>query len=204
MEAGRQRVEAAAIRRVQPWADVLLAGLECDLTGKEKLTAAEDGHPRGEPLGVGAMVAAPGNVQAQTSPDRKPNPLVPAAMMRVASVPVRPRRLSRTKAPVPNGRRCGTRSRQCRPVRSSNSVASVGTGRASTRPSSSYRVVACSLRTAALSRSSPEGVSSISMDSASAAAESAPWMVRLPPAVPGGPRSTAESMNKGDQSVPDR
>jgi hypothetical protein len=64
MEAGRQRVEAAAIRRVQPWADVLLAGLECDLTGKEKLTAAEDGHPRGEPLGVGAMVAAPGNVQA--------------------------------------------------------------------------------------------------------------------------------------------
>jgi hypothetical protein len=49
---------------------------------------------------------------AQTCPERKPNPGVPAASSIVASEPVRPRRPSRRWVPTTKGCRWGERSRR--------------------------------------------------------------------------------------------
>ena len=97
---------------------------------------------------------------AQISPVPKSKPRVPAMSSSVASAPVRPRRLSRMCAPCVNACRCGCRSPMCRPVMSSNSVASVGTGSASTSPSTVYAAAPVFV-SSALARTSPESVSSI-------------------------------------------
>jgi hypothetical protein len=62
VEAGRDAVEAPAVRGVDPRAGVPLAGGERDLAREQQLTAAEHRRPGGQPLGVGHVVAAPGDV----------------------------------------------------------------------------------------------------------------------------------------------
>ena len=134
----------------------------------------------------------------QTSPVAKPKFCVPAISSRVASAPVRPRRLSRTCAPWVNAWRCGCRSPMCRPVMSNSSVASVGTGRASTRPSTVYGEPPVLVRSAfAFTR--PESVSSIVSASVSCAPASAAWTVTVLPSC-----STLWSWNDAEKSWPSR
>ena len=70
-------------------------------------------------------------VAPHTPPDRNPNPRSPATSSMACSSPGLPPRDSRTHSPTSKARRCGTRSSAQRPVRSSTSSASTGTGSAS-------------------------------------------------------------------------
>ena len=93
---------------------------------------------------------------AQTSPVRQSNPRVPAIMSKVASWPVRPRRLARRWVPWSRRLRCGERSRHQRPVRSSTSSARTGSGRiARSAETSSGAVSSAVLVTVASTRSTP-------------------------------------------------
>ena len=65
-----------------------------------------------------------------TRPARNPNPGTPAHSSVALSCPGRPPHASRTHAPWWNGMCCGVRSCAHRPVKSSSSSASVGTGSA--------------------------------------------------------------------------
>ena len=132
-----------------------------------------------------------------TSPARKLKPGVPAVSTSGASCPVRPRRPSRTQAPIASGWRCGARSRHHRPLRSSSSVARAGIGRAGQRPPSWYGAVA-SFVTRCRTCRTPDVVSSRSTSRRRPAC----WSAAVTLAVRWPSTSTEVTCSRGDQSAP--
>ena len=92
-------------------------------------------------------------------------------IMVAASCPVCPRRPSRSHGPSVSRCRCGIRSAACRPVKSSTSPASAGSGKTTSRLSTTYgsRPVLASVCRA---RMAPPGTASTSVDSRSPATAS--------------------------------
>ena len=73
-----------------------------------------------------------------TSPRPKLKPGTPATTTVAESWPVCPRRPSRSHSPSPSWWRCGIRSAVCRPVKSSTSPTRPGSGKTTSRPSTTY------------------------------------------------------------------
>ena len=123
VEGGRDPVQPGpAVRGAQLRRRVLLPRREDDLAGQQQLAAAEPGRRRGGRARRSVTeLPLQATCTAQTSPDRKPKPGVPAHRPTVASWPVRPARFSRTQLPIASGCRCGLRSRHQCPVKSSSS-----------------------------------------------------------------------------------
>ena len=142
VEAAGDRVEPVAERAVEPRAGVALAGGEPDLAGEQQLAAAEQALAGGRALGVVDVVAAERRVHGvDASRPRNRSPPARRAGRRRCRRRCGPLRFSRRCTPVRNGVRCGTRSRLCRPAKSSSSSASAGTGSASASPSTRVRLL---------------------------------------------------------------
>ena len=75
---------------------------------------------------------------AHTSPLRKPKPACPTSTPIEELKPGRPRRVDRVQVPTSTGCLCGCRSRQWWPVKSRISVATDGSGNATSSPSTTY------------------------------------------------------------------
>ncbi len=115
---------------------------------------------------------------AQTWPRRLAKPAVPAATSSEESWPVRPCRPVRTQVPCWTACRCGWFSRHQRPVRSSSSVASRGTGSTEASSSSWYSAVPLLVSVCASSRRPPG--CRVSSELTSSPASASRWMISTP------------------------